>query len=100
MSATTGIGERRAIAGSASASSWDGTATRTMSQPAAVSSAICCSVASTSAVGVVVMDCTETGASPPTGTAPTRTWRDRRRRASVGVPSWTIVMGVAPRQAG
>ena len=44
-----------------------GTATRTMSQPAAVSSAICCSVALTSAVSVVVIDCTDTGASPPTG---------------------------------
>jgi hypothetical protein len=34
MSAMTGIWDLRAIAGSASASSWDGTATRTMSQPA------------------------------------------------------------------
>ena len=48
MSAMTGICDLRAIAGSASASSWLGQATRTMSQPAAVSSAICCSVALTS----------------------------------------------------
>ena len=68
MSAITGICDLRAIAGSASASSCDGTATRTIWQPAAVSSAICCRVALTSAVSVVVMDCTETGASPPTGT--------------------------------
>ena len=41
MSAITGICDLRAIAGNASASSWDGTATRTIWQPAAVSSAIC-----------------------------------------------------------
>ena len=44
MSAITGICDLRAISGSASASSWDGTATRTIWQPAAVSSAICCRV--------------------------------------------------------
>jgi hypothetical protein len=57
------------MSGSASASSCDGTATRTIWQPVAVSSAICCSVAFTSAVSVVVMDWTDTGAPPPTGTA-------------------------------
>ena len=72
MSAMTGICDLRAIAGSASASSWLGHATRTIWQPEAVSSAICCSVALTSAVSVVVMDCTEIGASPPTSTLPTR----------------------------
>ncbi len=41
MSAITGICDFFAIAGSASASSALGTATRTMSQPDAVSSAIC-----------------------------------------------------------
>src|SRR5260221_2803585 len=86
MSAITGICDLRAISGSASASSWDGTATRTIWQPAAVSSAICCSVLFTSAVTVVVIDWTETGAPPPTGTAwlplPTITWRDFRRGAS------------------
>src|SRR5690349_11166303 len=71
MSAMTGIWDFLAIAGSASASSWDGTATRTMSHPAAVSSAICCNVASTSAVSVVVMDWTDTCAPPPTSTEPT-----------------------------
>ena len=59
MSAMTGIWLCLAISGSASASSCDGTATRTMSQPVAVSSAICCSVALTSEVSVVVIDCTE-----------------------------------------
>ena len=86
MSAITGICDLRAISGSASASSCDGTATRTISQPAAVSSAICCSVLFTSAVTVVVIDCTDTGAPPPTGTAcfpwPTMIWRDFLRGAS------------------
>src|SRR3954452_15791740 len=84
MSAITGICDLRAIAGNASASSWLGQATRTMSQPAAVSSAICCRVALTSAVRVVVMDCTEIGWSEPTPTWPTISWRVLRRGASTG----------------
>ena len=84
MSAITGICDFWAIAGSASASSADGQATRTMSQPEAVSSAICWRVALTSAVSVVVIDCTETGDSLPTPTLPTRIWRVGRRGASTG----------------
>ena len=84
MSAMTGICDLRAIASSASASSWLGQATRTMSQPAAVSSAICCSVLLMSEVSVVVIDCTETGASPPTSTVPTLILRETRRGASTG----------------
>src|SRR3954451_1087449 len=84
MSAITGICECWAISASASASSWLGHATRTMSQPDAVSSAICCSVVLTSAVNVVVIDCTEIGASPPTRTLPTRICRLGRRGASTG----------------
>ena len=84
MSAITGICDLCAMAGSASASSWLGHATRTMSQPVAVSSAICCRVASMSVVGVVVIDCTDTGASPPTSTLPTLIWREGRRSASTG----------------
>src|SRR5690606_37055847 len=96
MSAITGIGDLRAISGRAAASSADGTATRTIWQPAAVSSAICCKVALTSAVGVVVMDCTEMGASPPTGTSPTINCRLCRRLASggggtAGIPSATVL---------
>src|SRR5208283_619070 len=68
MSAMTGICDFFAMAGSASASSWDGTATRTIWQPEAVS--------------VVVIDCTDTGAPPPTGTEPTMIWRDGLRGAS------------------
>src|SRR3954468_19816984 len=71
MSAITGIWDLRAMAGNASASSCDGHATRTMSHPVAVSSAICCRVALTSAVRVVVIDWTETGESLPTPTLPT-----------------------------
>ena len=70
MSAMTGICDFCAIAGSASASSAEGQATRTMSQPEAVSSAICWSVALMSEVSVVVIDCTETGRSLPTPTLP------------------------------
>src|SRR2546423_7545536 len=92
MSAMTGICDLRAICGSASASSWEGTATRTIWQPEAVRAAICCSVAFTSAVSVVVIDWTDTGAPPPTGTAclplPTMIWRDLRRDASGSWGGW------------
>jgi hypothetical protein len=84
MSAITGSCDLAAMAGSASASSWLGQATRTMSQPAAVSSAICCSVALTSEVSVVVIDCTEIGCSEPTPTLPTCSCRVFRRSARVG----------------
>src|SRR6266513_6387823 len=94
MSAITGICDLRAISGSAAASSWDGTATRTIWQPVAVSSAICCSVALTPAVRVVVIDWTDTGAPPPTGTAclplPTMIWRGLRRDASGSRAGWGI----------
>ena len=96
MSAMTGICDFFAMAGSASASSWDGTATRTIWQPEAVSSAICWSVAFTLAVSVVVIDCTDTGAPPPTGTEPTMIWRDWRRGASgaggaCGIPRSVLI---------
>src|SRR5690606_36204159 len=84
MSAMTGIWDLRAMAGRASASSWLGQATRAMSQPEAVSSAICCSVALMSVVGVVVIDWTEMGASPPTSTLPTLILRVGRRGARTG----------------
>ena len=71
MSAITGIGEKRTIRGSASASSVFGTATRTTSQPADASAAICAVVASTSCVLVSVIDWTTTGAPPPIVTPPT-----------------------------
>src|SRR5688572_16607778 len=99
MSAITGICDFRAMAGSASTSSWDGTATRTIWQPEAVSSAICWRVALTSAVTLVVIDCTETGAPPPTATGPTMICREFRRGAragggAAGIPSCTAVMQI------
>jgi hypothetical protein len=86
MSATTGMVDLAAIAGRAAASSVSGTATRTMSQPVAASSAICCRVAFTSAVLVIVMDCTLIGAPSPTGTLPTLMRRERRRPTPAARP--------------
>src|SRR5450756_2509226 len=105
MSAITGSCDLRAIVDSASASSWVGTATRTMSQPAAVSSAICCRVASMSVVGVVHIDCTEMGAPPPTSTVPTLIFRDLRRAATTGggtggMPRETVMDQVSPIHKG
>src|SRR5207244_1448838 len=71
MSAITGIGEKRTIRESASASSVFGTAQRTTSHPADASAAICAVVAGTSCVGVSVIDWTTTGAPPPIVTFPT-----------------------------
>src|SRR4051794_11535499 len=104
MSAMTGIWLCRAISGRASASSWLGHATRTMSQPVAVSSAICCSVALTSVVGVVHMDWTLTAASPPTSTFPTRIFRETRRGASTGagragIPNETLMTTSIPARS-
>ena len=101
MSAMTGICDFAAIAGSASASSADGQATRTMSQPDAVSSAICCSVALTSEVRVVVIDWTEIGWSEPTPTGPTCSCRVFRRGARVGagvdgIPRETLTTSSVP----
>src|SRR5699024_2090885 len=49
-----------------------------------VSSAICCRVALMSWVGVVVIDCTVMGASPPTAIGPSLTLRVGRRGAMTG----------------
>ena len=84
MSAITGIWLFLAIVASASASSWRGQATRTMSQPAAVSSAICCRVELMSWVLVVHIDCTEIGKSLPTPTSRTMSCRVLRRGARTG----------------
>ena len=75
MSAITGTGEKRTMRPSASASSFFGTATRTISQPAEASAAIWAVVASTSCVFVRVIDWTTTGAPPPIWTPPTVMWR-------------------------
>ena len=47
------------------------TVTRTISDPASASSMHCCAVARASAVSVIVIDWTTTGAPPPTWTRPT-----------------------------
>ena len=71
-----------------------------MSQPDAVSSAICWSVVLTSEVSVVHIDWTEIGWSLPTPTLPTWIWRVLRRGASTGggasgIPRLTAVMAPA-----
>src|SRR5918996_4491572 len=101
MSAMTGICDLRAMVARASASSWVGQATRTIWQPDAVSSAICWRVAPTSEVRVVVIDCTDTGAPPPTATGPTWICRDTRRSAigragTSGTPKEMAVMASLP----
>src|SRR2546421_847710 len=80
MSAITGIGEKRTIFGSASASSLFGTATRTISQPALARAAICAVVASMSCVFVSVIDWTTGAAPPPIRTPPTLTERSLATR--------------------
>ena len=94
MSAITGICDLRAMVASASASSLVGTATRTIWQPDAVSSAICCRVALMSAVTVVAIDCTDTGWSLPTQTPPTFIWRVLRRGASTGTSRSAGMLGI------
>ena len=72
MSAMIGIGDWATIVLSASTSFSRGTATRTMSAPASATRLIWASVALRSAVSVLVIVCTATGAPPPIGTEPTR----------------------------
>jgi len=50
-----------------------------MSAPASSTRLICAMVAFASEVSVLVMVCTEIGASPPISTLPTRIFRDFRR---------------------
>src|SRR3954451_1473927 len=75
MSAITGIGDSLTIVLSASTSLSRGTAQRMRSPPASATARIWRSVASTSAVSVLVIDWTTTGAPPPMGTPPTFIWR-------------------------
>src|SRR5205809_2618868 len=93
MSAMTGIGARRTIFGSAAASPFFGTATRTISHPADASAAICAVVASTSCVLVSVIDWTTTAAPPPIATPPTRIWRCEAIGASLACPAAAEVVG-------
>src|SRR4051794_5864010 len=75
MSAITGIGDSATIVRSASTSLSRGTAQRIRSPPASATARIWRSVACTSAVSVLVIDWTTTGAPPPIGTPPTFIWR-------------------------
>ena len=70
------------ISGTAAAASGRLTVTRTISEPASASSMHCRAVAAASAVSVIVIDCTTTGAPPPTVTAPTFTGTVRCRDVS------------------
>src|SRR5687768_12994173 len=61
------------------------TVTRTNSEPARAKDFTCCTVDSTSAVSVLVIDCTTMGAVPPTRTEPTVTQTEGRRAWSMAV---------------
>src|ERR1700692_4465184 len=61
------------MCGTAAAASSRSTVMRPISDPARASAATCLAVPSISAVSVLVIDCTTTGAPPPTVTFPTFT---------------------------
>jgi hypothetical protein len=79
MSATIGTCAARTICPSAAVLSTSGHETRMMSTPASSQRRIWSIVARASDVSVLVMVCTVTGASPPTGTLPTMICREGRR---------------------
>jgi hypothetical protein len=58
------------MCGTAAAASSLLTVTRTISEPASARAATCSMVPATSAVSVLVIDCTTTGTSQPTRTCP------------------------------
>ena len=70
------------IFGTAAAASSRSTVMRTISEPAWARAATWRTVASTSAVSVLVIDCTTIGAPPPTVTLPT--WTGTQVRRSLG----------------
>ena len=78
----------------AAAASSRSTVMRTISEPARASAATCATVPAMSAVSVLVIDCTTTGASPPSSTLPTRTWRVARRGAGPKVQSASVRISV------
>src|ERR1700687_42463 len=79
MSAMIGSGDAFLISTIARAASLVGTAMRTMRQFASLRRAISLSVALTSRVSDLVIDCTTISAAPPMTTSPTRTGTDLRR---------------------
>src|SRR5919198_30889 len=98
MSATIGTVTWRTISFSASADSWSGQETRTMSAPARSSACTCSTVALTSLVTVLVIDCTVIGASPPTGTLPT--WILRQARRWISRYGRTLIVNLDRQRAG
>src|SRR5215208_4383190 len=97
MSAITGIGDSFTIRSSALTSSSRGTAQRTRSPPASAMAWICFMVASKSAVSVLVMDCTATGAPPPIFTPPTSIcFLEAMKPGSK--PSWAILPCTVSRE--
>src|SRR5665213_3914172 len=76
------------ICGTAAAASSRSTVIRTSSEPARARAAICSMVPATSAVSVLVIDCTTIGAPPPTATLPTMTWVVLRRALGPATSSW------------
>jgi hypothetical protein len=79
MSATIGTDEALTMAPRAAVDSSSGQETRTISAPAAAAASTWAMVAAASLVKVLVMVCTEIGASPPTSTLPTLICRLLRR---------------------
>ena len=73
---TPSCASRSLMCGTAAAASSRSTVMRTSSEPARASAATWRAVASTSAVSVLVIDCTTIGAPPPTMTPPTSTATD------------------------
>src|ERR1700724_4220761 len=62
------------MCGTAAAASSRSTVIRTLSEPARETARPSATVPATSAVSVLVIDCTTIGAPPPTATLPTMTW--------------------------
>ncbi len=91
MSAMRGIAVSGLMVAMAAAASPSGTATRTSWQPHRSRRRICSTVAMASRVSVLVIDCTTTGAPPPTVTPPMSMGFDILR---------LITAGSSPRSAG
>src|ERR1041385_5118045 len=83
------------MCGTAAAASSRSTVMRTISEPVRASAATCCAVPFTSAVSVLVIDCTTMGAPPPTLTWPTFTATVLCR--SEGAADWVILGNVLLR---
>ncbi len=94
---------RSRIGATAAAASSLLTVMRTSSEPAAASAATWATVAATSAVSVLVIDCTTIGAPPPMATLPTRAVRVRWRalgRCSGLLMLRLISSGAVARRSG